>query len=139
MQTDDETCKCESIVVRCMDYRFHAQLPELLAEHFGTERFEYDSPGGTGGSKSLIDARSREFVLEALELALSLHGVRRLIIVDHVDCGTYGGSGEFDSPEAERRFHAERLREAAEIASKAQPGLEIVLLYQDWEGISSVE
>ena len=40
---------CDNLVLRCMDFRFHAELPRLLAEHFGTERFEYDSPGAGGG------------------------------------------------------------------------------------------
>ena len=131
-------CKCENMVVRCMDYRFHAALPELLAEHFGVESFEHDSPGGCGGSKALIDERPRKMILEALELAVSLHGVRRLVIVDHVDCGAYGGSERFDGAEEERVFHEERLREAREIAADAQPDAEVVLFYQDREGIHPV-
>lgn len=130
---------CDNMVVRCMDFRFHAELPRLLAEHFGMECFQYDSPGGCGGSKSIIDPRSREIVLETLELAVSLHRVRRLIIVDHIDCGAYGGSASFDSEEDERRFHAERLQEAREIVCECHPDLEIVLFIQDTEGITQVE
>lgn len=123
-----------------MDFRFHSELPGLLAEHFGVERFEYDSPGGgCGGSKSLIDEPARSIVLQALDLAVSLHGVKRLVIVDHVDCGAWGGSERFDDADAERHFHAERLREAREIVAEAQPDLEIVLFYQDLDGISPVE
>jgi carbonic anhydrase len=139
MQKQDETCKCENMVVRCMDYRFHAELPALLAEHFGEECFAYDSPGGCGGSKALIDERPREIILEALDLGVSLHGVRRFIIVDHVDCGAYGGSERFSDTEAERQFHIERLCEAREIVAEAQPDVEVVLFYQDTEGISPIE
>ncbi len=127
------------MVVRCMDYRFHAELSDLLAAYFGVECFRHDSPGGCGGSKALIDPRPREIILEALELGVSLHGVKRLVIVDHVDCGAYGGSERFDSAEAERQFHEERLREARAIAAEAQPPVEVVLFYQDTNGISLVE
>jgi hypothetical protein len=139
MQNQNETCMCENMVVRCMDYRFHADLPALLAEQFGVECFSYDSPGGCGGSKSLIDQRPREMMLEALDLGVSLHGVKRLVIVDHVDCGAYGGSEQFEGTEEERQFHVERLREAGEIAAEAQPEIEIVLFYQDYEGLSLIE
>ncbi len=122
-----------------MDYRFHAELPRLLAEHFGVECFAYDSPGGCGGSKSLIDEETRGMMLEALDLGVSLHGVKRLVIVDHVDCGAYGGSSQFDSPDAERQFHVERLREARQIAAEAQPEIEIALFYQDHEGLCLIQ
>jgi hypothetical protein len=122
-----------------MDYRFHAELPRLLAEHFGVDCFVYDSPGGCGGSKSLIDEETRGMMLDALGLAVNLHGVRRLVIVDHVDCGAYGGSGQFDSPDAERQFHAERLREAREIVTDVQPQIEVVLLYQEHDGLAAIE
>jgi len=78
-------------------------------------------------------------ILDALELAIGLHGVSRLIIVDHVDCGAYGGSKQFDSAEEERRFHGERLHEAREVVADAQPEIEIVLLYQDHDGLSPIE
>ncbi len=131
---------CDNMVVRCMDFRFHAELPRLLAEHFGVECFEYDSPGGgCGGSKSFIDPDCRKIVLDALDLGVSLHGVKRLVIVDHIDCGAYGGSARFDSEEGEREFHAKRLREAREIVREHHPQLETVLFIQDTEGITPVE
>lgn len=122
-----------------MDFRFHAELPRLLAAHFDVECFHYDSPGGCGGSKSLIDEPARSMILETLELAVELHGVTRLIVVDHIDCGAWGGSEAFDDEDAERSFHVERLKEAREIVREQHPDLEIVLFYQDWEGISQVE
>lgn len=129
---------CDNIVIRCMDFRFHAKLPRLLADHFNVERFDHDSPGGCGGSLSLLDEATRQQVLNALELAISLHGVKRLVIVDHVDCGAYGGSARFCDAEAERQFHAERLREAREIVCRSHPELAVVLLYQDFDGLSAV-
>jgi hypothetical protein len=131
---------CDNMVVRCMDFRFHAELPRLLAEHFGVECFEYDSPGGgCGGSKSFIDPDCRKIVLHALDLAVSLHSVKRLVIVDHMDCGAYGGSERFGDLEVERQFHVERLQEAREIVREHHPQLETVLFIQDGDGIALVE
>ncbi len=139
MHGDCETGRCDNMVVRCMDFRFHGQLPALLAAHYGVERFDHDSPGGCGGAMSLIDGFSRYVILHALGLAISLHGVRRLIIVDHVDCGACGGSERFSDLEAERLFHVQRLREAREIALQRHPDLEVALFFQDERGISVVE
>lgn len=130
---------CDNLVLRCMDFRFHTRLGELLAEHFGVERFDHDSLAGCGGSKSIIDEQWRAVVFQALDLAVPLHRVRRVIVVDHVDCGAYGGSGKFGDSRAEAQFHAERLREAREIVQRNYPQLEVVLFYQDQDGITLVE
>jgi len=139
MAAHAESHYCDNVVIRCMDFRFHARLGELLAAHFGVERFDYDSPGGCGGSKSIIDERPREAIFQALDVAVPLHRTRRVIIVDHVDCGAYGGSGKFGDARAEARFHAQRLREAREIVHRSYPQLEVVLFYQDRDGITLVE
>lgn len=130
---------CDNLVIRCMDFRFHARLAELLAQHFGVERFECDSLAGCGGSKAIIDEQWRAVIFQALDLAVPLHRVRRVIIVDHVDCGAYGGSGKFGDRRDEAQFHAERLREAREIVHRSYPQLEVALFYQDRDGITPVE
>jgi len=131
--------ECENLVIRCMDFRFHKQLPGLLSEIFEEEVLEYDSPGvGGGGSKAVIDANSREVLFGAIDIAVEKHKTKRIIVVDHIDCGAYGGSGEHENPEAEEKFHAEKLGQAKEILNNKYPELEIVTLYQDWDSIKSI-
>lgn len=133
---------CKNLVIRCMDFRFSPYTRELLTNAFADEGdiFEYDSPGvGGGGSKSIIDDSSRSVVVGALDIALSKHHVCRVVIVDHVDCGAYGGSQRFDSLEEEERFHRDQLLKARDILKEKYPEVEIVLFYQDWTSLRLVK
>lgn len=125
--------KCKNLVIRCMDFRFHKQLLALLSEMFGEDDFEYDSPGAGGGaSKAVIDEDSRKVLFNAINISVDKHKIKRIIIVDHIDCGAYGGSGEHENVEAEEKFHAEQLVKARKILEEKYPNLKIVTLYQDW-------
>ena len=133
---------CRDVLIRCMDFRFHAALEQglrdLLAYEGGFECF--DSPGaGGGGSKAIIDERSREVVFAALNLAMEKHEASRIVVADHIDCAAYGGSGLHQDAAAEERFHAERLQEAYDILRETYPSLQIVPVYQDWETIKQVD
>lgn len=130
---------CGTLLIRCMDFRFHLALEENIAKLIGQEACEFDSPGvGGGGSKSIIDTDSRKVVFGALDIAVEKHGIKRIVIADHVDCGAYGGSGVFEDEKAEEEFHVARLREASEIISQTYPNLERVLIYQGWDTIKEM-
>ncbi len=130
---------CTTVLLRCMDFRFHGYIDQHLAEVIGEEGLAYDSPGlGAGGSKVLIDEDSREMALKYIGLALKLHGVSRLVIIDHIDCGAWGGSKAFSSQSDEEEFHRAKLEDAKAIVQKAFPSLEVILVYQDWESIKNL-
>ena len=135
----DKGHHCGTFLIRCMDFRFHKALEDNLDKIIGEESCSFDSPGvGGGGSKSVIDESSREVLFGALDIAVEKHGVSRVVIADHIDCGAYGGSGQFECPEEERDFHLEKLNQAKKIVLEKYSQLEVVLLYMDWESIESV-
>ena len=135
----DKVHECGTLLIRCMDFRFHKALEDNIAEIVGEPACAFDSPGiGGGGSKSVIDEDSRKVVFGALDIAVSKHHVKRVIIADHIDCGAYGGSNQHQDAEAEEKFHIEKLNEAREILQGAYPGLKIILLYQDWDSIKKI-
>jgi carbonic anhydrase len=125
---------CENLAVICMDFRFRKELPELL-EQAGFQ--EFDLVSLPGASKAIIDEKSRGAVFAAIDIAHEKHHGKRIIIVDHIDCGAYGGSGQFLSKEEEEQFHVERLVEAAKLIRAEYPSLEIVTLYADWQHLGS--
>lgn len=130
--------ECRNLVIRCMDFRFSPYTKELLDKMFADEGGfgDYDSPGvGGGGSKSIIDEESRAVVFSALNIAEQKHYIKRIVVIDHIDCGAYGGSSQFETPEEEAEFHTLKLEAAGKILKTQYPQLEIILLYQDWESI----
>jgi len=127
------------LVIRCMDFRFHEYLEANLEKLLGKRSQFFDSPGaGGGGSRSIIDETSRKVVFNAVDIGQEKHGIKRIVIADHIDCGAYGGSGKFSGEVEEEKFHKEQLRLAKEIMAKKYPSLEIVIIYQDWDKIKVI-
>lgn len=98
----------------------------------------FDRLGVGGASKAILDEITRPTVIGAVSIAMEKHQVKRLIIIDHIDCGAYGGSGQHQSPEIEEKFHRGKLYLAKEILQKEFPSLEIITLYQDWAKLKSI-
>lgn len=127
--------ECENLALVCMDFRFRKKINELLSQ---AGYRDFDILVVPGASKAIIDDSHRQIVLNALKIAVSLHGIRRLIMVDHIDCGTYGGSSRFPGQVEEMAFHTERLHEAYQIIKSQYPMLEIVLMYIDWDKLQEI-
>jgi hypothetical protein len=126
--------ECPNLVITCVDFRFRRQISELLS-YSGCR--DYDNISLPGASKSIIDQTTRDQTLQAIETCHRLHSTTRLAIIDHIDCGAYGGSAAFAGPEAEETFHIERLTEASEIVRAALP-IEVVPMYIDWRKLQTI-
>lgn len=133
---------CSNLLIRCMDFRFHRDLDQLIQEFYSEEGGfgDYDSPGvGGGASKAIIDEVSQPVVFGAINIAKEKHQIERIIVVDHIDCGAYGGSSRFKDQEEEEKFHVEELRKAKSILSQKYPDLKIEILFQDWNSLKKVD
>ncbi|MFH1611339.1 MAG: hypothetical protein ABIA83_01930, partial [Patescibacteria group bacterium] len=62
---------------------------------------------------------------------VKLHSISTLMLMNHTDCGAYGGSDKFETKEEEKEFHIGELRKAKEKLSKKYPELEIIMLLGD--------
>jgi carbonic anhydrase len=92
---------CEALVVHCMDYRLQKYLNDWLDKNIGSGN--YDRVGIAGG---VLDM---DTVLRHIELAVRLHQIRKVVLINHEDCGAYGSTGTFerhkrDLLEAERKI-----------------------------------
>lgn len=102
---------CKYLIVHCIDFRLQKSINDYLEKNGVLG--DCDVVSIAGGVKNT------GFLLEQLDISANLHNVQEAILVNHIDCGAYGGSGKFSSFEAERTFHAEELRKAkAQILAK---------------------
>lgn len=131
--------RCRACVVYCMDFRLH----ESLANFFAEQKLDGDGADviRVGGAiKSLSrpkEARDREFLLEQLNVAYALHGVRQFYLINHEDCGAYGLKDVVDSPE-ELATHREDLRVAKALIQDRFPDTEILTYFMKLSGIAEV-
>lgn len=120
-----------SIVLSCIDYRFWPDTLSLLEKKYG----EFDLIELAGGSKNLASPSTeadRTAVLESIKVSVELHGAKRIILTNHLDCGAYGGSKAFESTEEEIDFHKLELEKAAKIVKEMFPELaveEVIVKY----------
>ncbi len=106
-------------VVWCFDDRFTPALEAFIKEkgfkHFDIIRI-------AGGGKSLASPENesdRAFILKQIEISLRLHKSERIILMNHSDCGAYGGLKSFGGDEAaEKTAHIEELAKAKEFLQK---------------------
>ena len=81
---------CKAIVFRCMDYRIdQAVLARLLAESGACEAGQFDLVSLAGAAKSFPEEKSAELLLQQIEIAKSLHGISRVVLVMYDRCGAY--------------------------------------------------
>lgn len=127
----------EVLAVSCIDGRFIKRTIDWLAKETGGV-FDYRTE--VGASKALIDCESDfDACCNVVAVSLRLHEVKDLYLIDHIDCGAYGGSKNFENEDVERKFHLERLEKAAEVMAKKYPHLEIKKVFADWDEIKFVK
>lgn len=116
--------KADAVVLSCMDFRFREAVQNFVKNELKLELFDYKSDGGAV-KKIVEEGPVRDWILGNFEIAFSLHGVEKIVLINHIDCGAYGGSKAFGQSEEELRFHEEQLRQASSLISSRYPDKKI--------------
>lgn len=111
---------CSTLIVHCLDFRLQRAIKKYLEEQklLG----DCDVVAIAGAVKNL------EFVLDQVDISKRLHNIKKIILMNHTDCGAYGGSPAFGSLEQEIRHHEAELTTAREAILAIYPELEIQTL-----------
>ncbi|MCX6808901.1 MAG: hypothetical protein NTW50_04560 [Candidatus Berkelbacteria bacterium] len=124
------------MVLSCIDGRFVKRVVDWVATQ-QNDVFDYRTE--VGCSKAIIDSGiDRERFFSAVDVAKRLHSIKEIWLVDHIDCGAYGGSKEQTSAESEREFHRNKLIEAQKIVSLKYPELNVKMIYASWDEIEVI-
>ncbi len=105
----------KALVLSCIDFRFISLEQEFLSEKM---RGKYDWVALAGASLALTGfphAAEAEVFWDQLELSTQLHGIQKVIILDHQDCGaytTYLNADLSQDPGREYDLHREYLQQA---------------------------
>lgn len=110
---------CDAAVITCIDFRFQPYINKWIAENF-PER-TYDRIAIAGG---VFDF---DYVLRQVEISHRLHQIKKVILINHEDCGAYGESGTTEK-------HAEDLRNACSKIKQRFSDLETESYYLHLDG-----
>lgn len=118
---------CDAIVISCMDFRLHPTLSNMIR---GKVASSFDEVFVPGAVKGLVHSEPavRDFLLRSIEISERLHNACKVILVNHTDCGAYGGRAAFESDEAELAAHKKDLHLASSIIRERFPNLEVVCM-----------
>ena len=96
MGSDTKGHNCEALVLMCIDFRFWQDIQKHLAKN-GLKNYDMLAfPGASLGLSSGSNPAQKP-LLNAISISQNLHGIKKVVIVDHEDCGAYGGSSSFPS------------------------------------------
>ncbi len=107
---------CDALVVFCIDFRFQRYLRKWTDKNLKNQTF--DLVGFAGSTKNI---RS---VMKQINLSIKLHNVKKVILINHEDCGAYGAE---NFPDTIKEFarHREDLTRASKKIHKLYPEISI--------------
>ncbi len=79
--------RCDALVVHCMDYRLQKFLQPWITVRFGYDNFDIVSLAGS--------VHDYEMVLKYVQLAVQIHNIQTVCLINHEDCRSYGRDGTY--------------------------------------------
>lgn len=130
----------DAAVLCCFDHRISTAVQKFLRKQ-GIER--PDMIVVAGGAKTLATPRNdfeQEFILEQVRMSIRLHQTKRVLVMSHSDCATYGGLAHFKGDrEAEAAHHRGELLRAGELLTASFPGISIEPYFIKFDGVWEVQ
>jgi len=78
---------CDALVVHCMDYRLQKFIQPWITVRFGYDNFDIISLAGA--------VHDYEQVLKYVQLAVQIHNIYTVCLINHEDCRAYGRDGTY--------------------------------------------
>lgn len=121
--------KAKALMLSCMDYRLVDDFVRFMDAHDLHDA--YDHVVLAGASLGAISDRFAAWhgtFWAHLDVAIQLHQVEEVIVLDHRDCGAYKlalGAEAVDTPEKEMQVHSETMRAFAAAVREKHPTLAV--------------
>jgi carbonic anhydrase len=110
---------CDALVVHCMDYRLQKFLQPWITVRFGYDNFDIISLAGA--------VHDYEMVLKYVQLAVQIHSIETVCLINHEDCRAYGREGTY-------KRHRQDLLSTAIKISALFPVLKVETFYLHLDG-----
>lgn len=118
---------CEAVVLGCIDFRFWEAMISFAKNELEIKSFDLATVAG--GAKEIVEHNELIDGLE-INIPVSLHHVGKVVVVNHSDCGAYGGLKRFSGDrEAEFIFHKSELLKAKDYILKKHSSIEVILAF----------
>lgn len=130
----------ETLLVSCVDFRFRNEVEELMSNFLHLEG-DYDEVALPGASLAIVEKKYPEWSValeEVIELLKELHHIKRIIFLDHRDCGAYKimkGKKALATRELETKTHRTVFKGARKFMKEHFPELKVYTLLMGMDGM----
>jgi carbonic anhydrase len=131
--------KADVLLLSCMDYRLvDYTLHYMVGRGL---RDKYDHIVLAGASLGAVTDKYPEWnktFWDHLSTAIKLHGIHKVMVLDHRECGAYElilGEDCCKDREKETKAHRAQLKSLEKLIRKRNPELEVELLLMDLNGV----
>jgi carbonic anhydrase len=128
----------DALLLNCIDYRLTAATERYMAEHGMAGK--YDQLALAGASLATKNDKFPAWgttFWDHVQVAIDLHHIHKLVVMDHRDCGAYRvilGKDLAADPSEELAVHAAHMRSLKAEIGRKYPNLEIELLLMSLDG-----
>lgn len=132
------TSKADVIVLSCMDYRLVDDVTQYMLQRGFDER--YSEVRIAGGGLAAVDNNNPHWVRtvwENVALSRQLHGIRRILVINHRDCGAFAhrfGRPAITNPNDEFQIHVRVCQDVVNEAARREPTLEVECAFMELDG-----
>jgi carbonic anhydrase len=131
--------KADVLLLSCMDYRLVDYTLHYMVGRGLRDKYDYVILAGAslGAITDKYPEWNKTF-WDHLNLAIQLHSIHTVMVLDHRDCGAYKlilGEGCCNTREKETNAHRTQLQSLEKIIRKRHSELEVELLLMDLNGV----
>jgi hypothetical protein len=128
----------EALLLNCIDYRLTDATTRYMAERKMAGKYDQFILAGAalGAITEKFPSWGTTF-REHVQVAIDLHQIRRIVVIDHRDCGAYKeilGKDLAANPKEEFEVHAAQMRSLRTDIGRKHPELEVELLLMALDG-----
>ncbi|HEY1504967.1 MAG TPA: carbonic anhydrase [Stellaceae bacterium] len=131
-----DTGRAEALLLSCIDYRLPGKIARYMEGRGLAANYDHIILAGAslGATNTLYPHWGQSF-RDHLDLAIKLHGISRVIILDHRECGSYRVIFGTDlSGDEEKSQHARELHRVAREIRGTYPRLQVETLLMALDG-----
>lgn len=110
------------LVIHCSDFRIRREQDLAIERVYGSGA-QYDRYTIPGSCRRLVRESddTRDQMISDISLLIDKHQPETIVLIQHEDCGAYGGREAFQSPEAENEMLASDLHASASLLRQKFP------------------
>ena len=131
--------EASTLVISCVDFRLRDEIERFLREELYLLD-DYDEVALPGASLAFVQTKYKNWsktIEDVVALLTSLHHIKQVIFVDHLQCGAYKllhAQDTTKSRDLELVAHKQTLSKAKQMMKKKFPDLEVFSFIMDLDG-----